>query len=92
MVKHIHMYRRIRGRPDYYQCGHPRCSHYTHKSYLFGKLAICNRCGLEFRLNTENLRQSKPHCDDCIVRKSKQLPKSIIVQDRLIDILTEEIK
>lgn len=68
---HVHTYRRILKRPEYYRCVHPDCTHYMHRMYLPGKRTLCNKCQQPFILDWRALQLSKPHCDNCTKKRKK---------------------
>lgn len=85
MPKHTHRYERvdIGVSKEYfvYRCTLPDCSHYLSESLVIGRKAICWRCGEEFVL-TKNLLFKKPHCEDCIERKTDDATKEKV--DKLL--------
>ncbi len=68
-LKHIHTYAQIRGRPGYFKCLHPECSHYTTRELVLEKKSICTACGQEFILNYENTKMVRPRCLMCRTTK-----------------------
>ncbi len=63
-LNHVHNYIKFKGRPKYYKCAHPDCSHSEHYNAIIGKRSMC-ACGEEFILTWQNMRLAKPHCDAC---------------------------
>jgi len=63
--KHLHIYMRVPGRKDYYMCMHPDCTHYTHKSFLLNKRALCYFCHEPFIISRATLRLAKLRCENC---------------------------
>lgn len=87
MPKHTHRYERvdIGVSKEYlvYRCTLPDCSHYLPESLVVGKKSICWRCGAEFVIR-KDLLFKKPHCEDCIERKTDETTK-----ERLDKLLSE---
>ena len=81
-INHTHTYKRIRSRPSYYQCSHPDCSHYIHKSLITFKRATCPYCLDEFILEPRLLRLSVPHCSNCTASKDK---KTKLSEEKLME-------
>lgn len=73
--KHLHTYRRIKERPDYYACIHPDCTHYINKMFLHNKRARCYYCGEPFIISSDILRYSKLRCSECRQNKPKEVKK-----------------
>lgn len=63
-LKHTHQYVKFKGRPKWYKCAHPDCSHTAHYDAITGKRSQC-ACGETFILDAQNLRLAKPHCEVC---------------------------
>ncbi len=72
-TKHLHLYERIRARPNYYKCNHPDCTHYLHKMYLPHKRAICYVCLEPFIITSNSLRFAKLRCEGCRQNKPKEM-------------------
>lgn len=82
---HIHLYRKIDLVPKWkvindpkkhqpylvFVCQKPACNHRVPVTLAIGKLCECNRCHNPMILDKETITLSKPHCQDCIVRKPK---------------------
>lgn len=49
----------------YYECKHPKCTHYIEASRLVGKATLCNGCGKEFLLSRDDLDRVEPKCLHC---------------------------
>ncbi len=85
MPKHTHRYERvdIGVTKEYfvYRCTLPDCSHYLPEALVVGKKSKCWRCGEEFVL-TKNLLFKKPHCENCIERKTDDATKEKV--DKLL--------
>jgi hypothetical protein len=88
-MKHTHTYRRVKNRPNYYQCIHPDCSHYIHKDLILNKRAICPLCGQEYILESRLIRLKQPHCFDCS-RSVK--PKQVIDMKKLTERLEKALQ
>jgi len=77
-MKHTHRYERVNigVEKDYYvyRCTLPDCAHYVPETLVVGKKAICWRCGEEFVLR-KDLLFKKPHCENCIERKTDEATK-----------------
>lgn len=56
-----------------YRCTLPDCNHYINPELLVGKRCICNRCGKDFIINSEQARLSKPHCSKCKVGRKTEV-------------------
>lgn len=69
-LNHIHTYVQFKGRPGYWKCIHPECTHYTERELVLEKKSICTSCGGEFILNYENTKMVRPRCLLC--RNTKQ--------------------
>ena len=63
-LEHLHIYERIKDRPEFYRCIHPLCSHYAKKTMIMGKTAAC-KCGTEYLLDNFNLVKKTPKCPGC---------------------------
>ena len=74
--KHLHIYKRIKERPDYYQCIHPDCTHYIHRMFLRNKRATCYVCHEPFVIASKTLCYAKLRCEDCRAGKPKILSKT----------------
>lgn len=81
---HIHLYEKIDLRPKWkqiknpelppylvFQCKKPACFHHIPIARALGKICECNRCHNPMILDKETITLTKPHCQDCIVRKNK---------------------
>ena len=77
-LKHLHIYERVKHKPEIYRCIHPECSHYDKKYLLTGKRAKCV-CGNDYLLTARALKLKKPHCDSC-GRLSDKVQKEIIAK------------
>ena len=64
-MNHIHSYKKIRGRPGFYMCASPDCSHYKEKALLLGKKATCPKCGDVFIMDREDLTYATVVCKCC---------------------------
>ena len=51
-------------------CTKPACNHHTALNKAIGKLCECNRCHEPMILDKETVTHAKPHCQECIKRKS----------------------
>lgn len=94
---HIHLYKKVDlvpkwkviNNPDKFQpfvvfaCQKPACTHWIRHNLAIGKLCECNRCHNPMVLDKETVKLTKPHCQDCIIRKSK------IHIDKLTELLKE---
>lgn len=63
---HTHKYKNIDGT---WVCELEGCTHYLpknfHRGIPLGMKSICHECGLEFIIDSANLRQVHPKCEDC---------------------------
>ena len=71
-TKHLHTYQRITkgygvkpGLIGFFRCIDAHCSHYSQRSLLVGKAALCIYCGREYKLTIPKLKLKNPHCDEC---------------------------
>ena len=67
---HVHSYVRYKNNrykdPTLFKCDDPHCEHYTDKEMILGKASLCPICRqTEFILTRQNLRCSRPRCDNC---------------------------
>lgn len=58
-------------------CTGDDCSYKIECSLSLGKKVICNRCGDEFKMDVNNIRQAKPHCVGCNKKRIKD-PLAIV--------------
>lgn len=69
ILKHVHTYIRVKvtkdGKYFLYRCANKDCTHREDKKFLEGKASRCTKCGDEFTLTYEDLRNAKPQCMDC---------------------------
>ena len=76
---HVHRYERADIGVDkkyiVYRCNLPDCGHYLTPAMVKGKKSICNRCGEEMTMDALALSLAKPHCQDCTVKKDKNVDK-----------------
>ncbi len=54
-----------------FTCTKPACNHHIPVHRAIGKIAECNRCHNPFVIDKETVQLAKPHCQDCIERKTK---------------------
>lgn len=78
---HIHTYKKSRRNKEIYRCVHPKCSHYTYRDFLFGKIARCNGCDAEMTLTPRMLRTAAPKCDMC--RNTKENKERLSIEEIL---------
>lgn len=68
-AKHVHKYHKITTKHRIlWACAAPKCSHYMPADLtetLPGKASICWKCGSEFILDDDNMKNNKPICADC---------------------------
>ena len=67
-MKHTHKYQRItigKNKHAVYRCVLPGCVHKIEPELLFGRAAICNKCGQEFFIDKEAAQLAKPRCITC---------------------------
>ena len=79
-MKHLHRYERVKlGKNGYtvFRCNLPGCSHYVRKELAKGKLCECNRCGEPMILGIAEMLLKRPHCNNCIKRKDKEVHDKI---------------
>ena len=72
VIKHTHKYVRAggkTGKKGIFICKHADCSHILHKDLLIFRKSICNRCGIEFVLDSYAITLKKPHCEKCTKSK-----------------------
>lgn len=50
-------------------CTLPDCNYKIDCALALGKTALCNRCDKEFRMDENQIRRAKPHCDECSKRR-----------------------
>lgn len=73
---HVHKYSRKNiaafGSPEYlvFYCTLPLCTSYVPLKLAEGKMCECNRCGELMIINRESIQHAKPHCSNCIKRKT----------------------
>jgi|SRR5215467_3838795 len=65
VISHIHTYVRYRGRPGFYRCDAPDCTHFIDKEAIKNKLSLCCDCGTQIILDREALRRARPKCINC---------------------------
>jgi len=82
-AEHVHSYRRIRGRPNFFMCTDPKCTHTNSKDLLLGKQALCTKCGEVFILQTQDLRYHIPVCIYC--HDSPQAKKRRFLKDKIAE-------
>lgn len=95
--EHIHLYKRVDLVPKWkqkkynresfpvFRCMKPTCSHWIRADVLaLGKLCECNVCHGPMILDKESVKQAKPKCPKCIIRKIK--PEILGLEDLLKDI------
>ena len=73
MSKHIHKYVRMKlGSKGFtvYKC--LECSHFVPEKLIIGREARCARCDQPF-IVTKELMFRRPHCKDCIKRKTSDV-------------------
>ena len=88
---HLHIYRRIPERPDYYQCEHPDCTHFTHKIYLRNRRARCYLCQEPFIIIPKLLgygRVARLRCSLCRKDKIRSKGKvTTLIEKRLKEMM-----
>ena len=94
MPNHIHTYERSIRNRSIYRCTDPECTLYHQAEYLIGKVALCNKCRAEFKLERAQLigknSVKSPVCLNC--SKSKKAQEHRKVTDLLKEILEETEK
>src|SRR5215471_1359478 len=75
VVNHIHTYVKYKGRPGFYRCNAPDCTHFIDKESITGKISLCSLCGEQMILNREALRRAKPRCINCSDTKKSRAHK-----------------
>ena len=93
-LKHVHQYVRFRLTKNsgvQYRCADPRCTHFTYKKALRGKLSRCNDCGAEFILTPKQLCADRPKCLNCQNTKEGRAFRAAIQAMKNIDQTLEEI-
>jgi transcription initiation factor IIE alpha subunit len=83
LPNHLHLYKKIDLVPKWKQtkhnrepyivfiCQKPTCTYRMPLNLAIGKLCECNRCHEPMILDKETVTLTKPHCQNCIVRKAK---------------------
>jgi len=75
MSKHLHQYKKVDIGKDIpyivYRC--MSCPHYLLPYLLEGREAKCPRCGEAFTIKKDHLTLANPHCDNCTVRKEREI-------------------
>lgn len=61
---HIHSYAKLKGRPGYFKCTAPDCSHYSTKELIRGKYSMCE-CSTKFIIDSENIKLAVLRCLNC---------------------------
>lgn len=75
--KHIHTYAKYKGKPGYYKCNSPDCTHFAQRNLIEGKFSLCNLCGTQFTLTFYDLDQAYPRCLNCSnTKKARQARKA----------------
>ena len=85
---HIHIYRRLLERPDYYKCEHPDCTHYCHKMYLRNRRARCYLCQEPFVVTPKligNGRVARLRCEQCRIGKVKSKGKVLTYIEKRLE-------
>ena len=75
-LKHVHIYAKYKGRPGFFRCADPLCTHFMDKERVIGKMTKCNLCGAEFILDRESALRSRPRCLNCSTSKKALAHKS----------------
>lgn len=78
VVNHVHTYVKYKGRPGFYRCDAPDCTHFIDKESILGKYSLCTECGSQMILTKDDLRRARPKCFNCsntkeAIRKRKAM-------------------
>jgi hypothetical protein len=85
VMKHLHIYEKIKDKPGYFRCLHPDCTHFAKRSLIIGKRASCV-CGEPFVLDYDQLKLRRPHCPRCTRGKKQQQIVDLIRPEDLLPI------
>jgi len=77
-LKHIHTYAKFKGKPGFWKCNAPDCTHYAHRELVVGKYSLCNICGAQMKLTFQDMKRVEPRCLNCSNTKKGRMARKAL--------------